>query len=330
MRATYGFMADPPLIDQETVTDAEWKAFLDKMMTAEAVARPASPRVMDQPPHRRRPPDHIGSVAVPAGGARPSRSFKLRGGVLNGKVDWHTLTSEILGNERRIWVYTPPGYDKEGAAYPLLVAFDGGASLTNKPIHQTIENLIAERRIRPMVAVFVDNSTSTSRNDELPCSELFATFLETELIPWVRERCHVSSDPADAYVTGVKDGGLAAMWMGFRLPHLFGNVIAQAPSLWWGPGFDMRAVGGAARPLRTMAGLIDQYEASPKLPLRIWQEIGLMEPDDRMIEPNRRMKAVLEAKGYDLTYRETAGGHDLRPSGGETIADALKTMASNT
>ena len=39
-------------------------------------------------------------------------------------------------------------------------------------------------------------------------------------------------------MTGVSYGGLAAMWMGYRLPHIFGNVIAQAPSLWWGPGFD--------------------------------------------------------------------------------------------
>jgi enterochelin esterase-like enzyme len=322
VRATYGFMADPPLIDQETVTDAEWKAFLDKMMTAEP-----SP----DPHHReswtsRRTggaPDHIGSVvSLPEAPAQPF--VKLRGGVLNGKVDWHTLTSEILGNERRIWVYTPPGYDKEGAAYPLLVAFDGGASLTNTPIHQTIENLIAERRIRPMLAVFVDNPTPTSRNDELPCSEPFATFLETELIPWVRERYHVSSDQADAYVTGVSYGGLAAMWIGYRLPRLFGNVIAQAPSLWWGPGFDMQ------RPRRSQTfangWLIDQYERAERLPLRIWQEIGLMEHPQLMIEPNRRMKAVLEAKGYDLAYSEPAGGHDYAIWRG-TIADALMAMA---
>ena len=70
----------------------------------------------------------------------------------------------------------------------MLVAFDGGASLTLSPIHRIIENLLAEGRIRPMVAVFVDNPTPTSRNDELPCSEPFARFIETELIPWVRER----------------------------------------------------------------------------------------------------------------------------------------------
>ena len=27
--------------------------------------------------------------------------------------------------------------------------------------------------------------------------------------------------------------------MRYKLPHLFGNLIAQAPSLWWGPGNDV-------------------------------------------------------------------------------------------
>jgi len=38
-------------------------------------------------------------------------------------------------------------------------------------------------------------------------------------------------------------------------------------------------------------------------------EVGLMEPADRMIEPNRHLKAVLTAKGYDVAYHELAGGH---------------------
>jgi enterochelin esterase family protein len=285
VRATYGFMADMPLVDFEQASDAEWKAFLDRMQTATPL----------QDPHHRESftsrageglPDNVASVlSLPDAPdqtiARPRRDIP------RGKIDLHTLKSEGLGNERRIWVYTPPGYEADGAAYPMLVAFDGGASLSLSPIHRILDNLLAEGRVRPMVAVFVDNATPTSRNVELPCSEPFARYIETELMPWVRERYAVSADPAEGYVTGVSYGGLAAMWMGFRLPQLFGNVIAQAPSLWWGPGFDMAK---AARSQHYTSGwLIDQYERSPRLPLRIWQEIGLMELGERMIEPNRRM-----------------------------------------
>jgi enterochelin esterase-like enzyme len=319
VRATYSFAPDFPLVDFEAATDEEWKVLMDAAMAFRPTPDPNARETFVSRAEQGQP-DNVASVLrLPEAPAQP-----FIGGhhtdPLAGRIDWHTYKSEILGNERRIWVYTPPGYSADGRArYPLLVAFDGGGSLTTTPIHRTIEKLIAAGRIRPMVAVFVDNPTPTSRNDELPCSEPFARFLETELVPWVREKYAVSTDPADAYVTGVSYGGLAAMWTGYRLSHVFGNVLAQAPSLWWGPGFDM------AKAFRSQAytpgWLVDQYEASPKLPLRIWQEIGLMESPDRMIEPNRRMKAVLEAKGYDLTYSEPAGGHDYAIWRG-TIADA--------
>jgi enterochelin esterase-like enzyme len=323
VRTTYGFMADMPLVDFERASDAEWKAFLDRMETA----------TPSQDPHHRESyssragggqPDNVASIlSLPD--APDQTIVRPRRDIPRGNVELHTMKSEILGNERRVWVYTPPGYEAAGGAYPMLVAFDGGASLSLSPIHRILDNLLAEGRVRPMVAVFVDNATPTSRNVELPCSEPFARFIETELIPWVREHYAVSHDPAEGYVTGVSYGGLAAMWMGFRLPQLFGNVIAQAPSLWWGPGFDGAK---AARSQHYTSGwLVDQYERSPKLPLRIWQEIGLMELKKRMIEPNRRMKAVLEAKGYDLIYSEPAGGHDYA-LWRSTIVEALTAMAA--
>jgi len=322
VRATYGFLADMPLIEWEQATDAEWEVFREAAMTFAPLPDPHGRESFTSRAGEGEP-DHVASVlSLPDA---PDQAIVQRGSdIPRGKVDREMLTSEVLGNERRIWVYTPPGYDAGGAPYPMLVAFDGGASLTLTPIHRILENLLAEGRVRPMVAVFVDNATPTLRNDELPCSEPFARFIETEVIPWVRERYAVSHDPADGYVTGVSYGGLAAMWIGFRLPHLFGNVISQAASLWWGPGYDMTK---AARSQRYTPGwLVDQYERSSKLPLRIWQEIGLLEPDDRMIEPNRRMKAVLEAKGYDLTYSEPAGGHDYALWRG-TVAEALAIMA---
>ena len=40
---------------------------------------------------------------------------------------------------------------------------------------------------------------------------------------------------------------------------------------------------------------------------------------------NRRMKALLEAKGYDVTYREFCGGHDAALWRGSLI-QALAVM----
>jgi len=247
-----------------------------------------------------------------------------RKGVARGLVELHTFRSEILGNERRIWVYTPPGYSATSdQSYPVLVAFDGGAALSTMPTHHMLDVLTADGRIRPHVGVFIDNATDTSRNDDLPCSEPFARFVEEELLPWVRGKYRVSREAKDHTVTGVSYGGLASMWFGLRLPHVFGTVISQAASLWWGPGWVPFAPMSAQR--YDPEWLIEQYAKTPRLPVRFWMEIGLMEHPERMLATNRRMKAVLEAKGYDLTYSEPCGGHDYALWRG-TLGDALTHM----
>ena len=209
----------------------------------------------------------------------------------------------------------------------MIVVFDGGAALSVMPTHRILDNLLDDRRIAPTIAVFVDNASDTSRNIELPCSEAFARFIETELVPWVREQYAVSHKAEDVFVTGSSYGGLASLWLGFRLPHLFGNVISQSASLWWGPGYDLQ--NPVWLQSYTPEWLIDQYERSPRKPLRIWLEFGLMELMDRMIAPNRRMAAVLRAKGYDSTYNEFAAAHDWA-HWRVSLAQALTTMLPPT
>jgi enterochelin esterase family protein len=321
VRTSYSFAADQPLVSWDNASEAE----LREVIAFQDAFTPAPD------PHHREHfvsrageglPDHLGSfVSLPE--APDERLAYKRPDIARGWIDRHVFRSERMGNERNIRVYIPPGYQSGDQAYPLLVAFDGGWALTRIPTHRLLDNLLADRRIRPVVAVFIDNPTPESRNHELPCNERFAGFIEHELLPWVRGGYRVSGDPADRFVTGASYGGLAAMWLGFRLPHVFGNVISQAASLWWGPGFRMnvpRKAGGYPP-----GWLIDRYAASPRLPVRFWMEIGLMEHPALMLESNRRMKAVLEAKGYDLTYSEPCGGHDPALWRG-SLANALATM----
>lgn len=322
-RVTYSFAPDVPLIPFEEASEADIAAMLAFMR--------AHPPIPD--PHARDrfliryggyAPDMDTSVlTLPDTPAQPL--MVLRDGVAHGRgVELHMFKSEILGNERRIWIYTPPGYDPARAApYPVLVAFDGGSALSTMPTQRLLDNLTADGRIRPHVGVFIDNATDTSRNDDLPCSEPFARFFEEELLPWLHGKYRVSDAAGDYTVTGVSYGGLASMWFGFRLPHLFGTVISQAASLWWGPGWVTTKPMGAQQ--YEPEWLIEQYASSPRLPVRFWMEIGLLEHPERMLETNRRMKAVLEAKGYDLTYSEPCGGHDYAVWRG-TLGEALAHM----
>jgi len=323
LRTHYAFFPDVPLVAFDEANDAEIAELMDFLRER--------PPIED--PHRRHhfliryggfAPDMDTSVLeLPDAPAQPLMAERDGFNHARG-IELHPFKSEILGNERRIWIYTPPGYDPaRDKPYPVLVVFDGGAALSMMPTQRMLDALTADGRIRPHVGVFIDNATNTSRNDDLPCSEPFARFVEEELLPWVRGKYRVSHEAEDHTVTGVSYGGLASMWFGFRLPHVFGTVISQAASLWWGPGW----VQGAA-----MAGqkydpewLIEQYAVNPRKPVRFWMEIGLLEHPERMLASNRRMKAVLESKGYDLTYREPCGGHDYALWRG-TLGDALAHM----
>src|SRR6266511_5574334 len=70
-----------------------------------------------------------------------------------------------------------------------------------------------------------------------------------------------------------------------------------------------------------------EYALRDRLPLRFYLDAGVLEtlPWDRfgqLVHANRHMRDVLLAKGYDVTYREFAGGHDYL-WWRETIADGL-------
>jgi enterochelin esterase family protein len=190
-----------------------------------------------------------------------------------------------------VWVYTPPGYKTDAEPYALMVLFDGIAYTLLVPTPVILDNLLNKNLIPPMVAVVLDNPTPTSRNDEMPCNPRFADFLAKEVVPWMRENYHVTKDASKTIVGGSSYGGLAATFAGFYHPETFGNVISQSASFWWKPKGDVEH-----------EWLTRQFVASPKLPVRFYLDIGLLEtgptPDKgpNMVLVNRHMRDVLQAK----------------------------------
>jgi enterochelin esterase family protein len=257
-------------------------------------------------------------VELPA--APPQRWSEPLEGVRQGKREAHKIPSAALKMERAVTVYTPAGYDPKGKECGLLVVFDGEASggdLTGfNPIpgHVILDNLIAKERIAPVVAVFVESGPTRDR--DLGCSAAFVDFLAKELLPWVHSRYHVSSDPARTVVAGVSRGGLAAAYCAWRHPELFGNVLAQSGAFWWYPEADedRKERGRGARRLieREPGWLTRQFAQHPRQPVRFYLEAGTFELDlaGGICTESRRLRDVLQAKGYSVIYREYNGDHD--------------------
>jgi len=239
-----------------------------------------------------------------------------------GEIKFQKIKSEILKEDRVFRVYTPPGYDPKGKPCGLLIFFDGEAVPFAVPLPTVLDNLIAREKIPPMVAVMLNSQTTRSR--DLACSEPFADFLAKELVTWVRGNFNISADPSQTVVSGFSLGGLAAAYCGLRHPGVFGNVLSQSGSFWHFDGWKESADIFERNIFTDSGWLTRQFAKSPRLPLRFFMEVGMLEqgiPINMVLE-NRRLHDVLVAKGYPVTYSEYNGGHDMLCWRG-SLADGL-------
>ncbi len=246
-------------------------------------------------------------------------------GVPKGEVTLHLFKSEVLGNERKVWIYTPPGYSIQKEPYGLVILFDGGLYVS--PVFlatpEVLDNLLEAGRIPPMIAVFVGN---VNREQDLPCNERFVSYVAEELVPWVHRSYHVSADPSKCIVGGSSYGGLAAAYCGLRRPDLFGNVLSQSGSYWWYP--ECQRGEADVEP----GWLIRRYRDTDRMSLRFYLDVGVLErsPDPRypdQVAVNRHMRDVLLSKGYPVRYAEYNGGHDYACWAG-TLPDGLVYLAA--
>lgn len=309
LRTTYRLSLNDPLT-QITAED-DWKT-----RTATFQFDPLNPHIFFFPRDEEDPEDEDLTVSVLELPDAPAQHWITpRTGVAKGQVEMHRLRSSILDNERRIWIYTPPGYTPTGEPYGLLLLFDGLAYINLVPTPTILDNLLSEGRIPPLIAILPDSLNQESRSRELPCHQPFVDFLTSELLPWVHERYHVTRDPAQSIVAGSSYGGLAAAFVGLRASEMFGNVLSQSGSFWWDhdPEINMER-----------EWLIRQFVTTPRLPLRFYLEVGLLEKTTRMnmVLNNRHLRDVLEAKGYQVHYTEYNGGHDYLCWRG-SLADGL-------
>jgi enterochelin esterase-like enzyme len=232
----------------------------------------------------------------------------------------HTLSSRQLKQERRIVVYTPPNYDPKGKPYASIYMFDGEDRDGLVFATWTFENMIADKKIPPMVVVRIVNPNPASRL-QLSGHDPFFDFLVKEAVPYVSANYNVSRRPAETAISGYSLGGLASAYAGLRHSEVFGLILAQSGSYWYEPSGDETAEPN---------WIAAKFIASPKLPLRFYMDAGLFDTDlsgrgTGILLPNRHFRDVLRAKGYEVTYQEFPGGHDYINWRG-TLADGLATL----
>ncbi|MCC3778776.1 enterochelin esterase [Streptomyces sp. UNOB3_S3] len=200
---------------------------------------------------------------------------------------------------RRVSVHLPAGHAPDDGPYSVAVLLDGEMWGPVLDFGATLDNLHHDGRIPPTVTLMVETMGRDRRMADLSCSEEFVDWLADVLLPWAAREYGVTGDPARTVVAGQSAGGLTAAFASFRRPDRFGNALSQSGSFWWPDGTEFD--GGSE-------WLTRQFATREKLPVRFHLEVGLQEW--MLLPQNRHLRDVLQARGYDVDYREFNGGHD--------------------
>jgi enterochelin esterase-like enzyme len=244
-----------------------------------------------------------------------------------GKVDPNnpkTLIVEThpIDYKRTITVYIPAQY-QAGSKAPFQVIHDGPAGNPNAELLHIFDNLIAQKRIPPIVVIWVANGGGDAQGHERGkeydnMNGDYAEYIETEVLPRVEKNCGVTltKDPDGRAVMGNSSGGSAALIMAWFRNDLYHRVLTTSGTFvnqaW---PFDPQYPDGAW-------GFHDTLiPNSPKKPIRIFISVGdadLLNPNvmrDGMhdwVEANHRMAKALKAKGYEYQYLFCRGsGHSV-------------------
>lgn len=157
--------------------------------------------------------------------------------------DTFTIDSKQVGEERTINVWTPAGYKSNPAPLPVMYMADGGIKEDFPHIANTLEKLIRQKKIQPLILVGIENTqrrrdltgfTEVEKDKEIAPvvggSDKFRAFIKDELFPEIDTRYRTTGEKS---IIGESASGLFVMETFFLAPGMFDNYIAFDPSLWW-------------------------------------------------------------------------------------------------
>jgi len=217
-------------------------------------------------------------------------------------------TSRAAPYTRRVAVYVPKQY-QPGTAAPFIVGADGPDPL----LFKVLDNLIAQKKVPPMVAISIGNGSGDAQGSQRgleydTMSGLYAEFVETEVLPLVEKECNVklTKDPEGRATMGCSSGGSCAIIMAWYHPEWYHRVLTYSGTFvnqQW--PWNKETPGGA---WDLHAKIIPKAERKP---LRLWMEVGdkdLLNPNSMLddmhdwVLANEKMAKALAAKGYPYQF----------------------------
>lgn len=142
---------------------------------------------------------------------------------LKGKVISDSIFSFNTKKKYLIKIYFPNEYSTDSnKKYPTVYFQDGGEYASVGFALNILDNLISEKKIDPVIAVFV---SPNNRNEEYAfgLKNEYQLFFATELVPFIDKTCHTFQTPDKRLVIGDSYGGNISALIAYNHSDIFGN-----------------------------------------------------------------------------------------------------------
>ena len=236
--------------------------------------------------------------------ARPFPDWQAMTDVPRGQVFEHLFDSASLNfTDRKLWVYTPPGYDRNGSqSYPLLIMLDGQWMNGPLQVPYIADALIKHNQMEPVVIAMKQSAGQSGRGRDYVSNDDHLSALTDELIPMLQQEYRINT--TDVGIAGAGVGAIASAHAALRSPFTFTRLGMMSPPL------------GAGSFEEQLRQYYERFQMNPTLPKRIFQSVGAYEQYERFYKPGLQLSELLtrragEKDNVDYQFVEIGSGHSL-------------------
>jgi enterochelin esterase family protein len=253
----------------------------------------------------------------------PGADFMAESKVPHGAVAAVHYYSTALGRDRRMHIYTPPGYEIGNAKYPVFYLLHGAMDCDDSwssvgRAGFILDNLIAAKKAKPMIVVMPAGHTSRGFNMASggggmgPMVDAFTQEFTKDILPYVQANYRVLKARSARAIAGLSMGGAQTLNIAVRNPGKFSyigvfssGVFGSAPK---------PAAAGAAKPSvpapspdweqQNLAALENaELKKGTKL---LWFATG---SDDFVMNTTKATLELFKKHGFSPVFKESPGGH---------------------
>jgi enterochelin esterase-like enzyme len=244
-----------------------------------------------------------------------------KNGIPHGTVSKVWYNSPVLGMDRRVYVYTPAGYEGGTLKYPVFYLLHGAGgdedAWTNMGREaQIMDNLIARGKAKPMIVVMPNgNANQAGAQNDVPAisgqgeqgmaayqslAGKFEEHLVKDLVPFIEKNYRTLNDKDNRAIAGLSMGGAHTQTITNDNPRMFSYIgVFSMGIMNFGPQNQ-----DAAKIEQEREAKIEVLKNSGyKL---YWIGVG---KDDFVYQSVVTLRNTLDKHNFKYTYRESAGGH---------------------